>query len=76
MNDNNYQNPWDDECYFEDTAPLIETEREYIKLERLPRGLDFTEKYCGTVYTVKSFFNPDAEDCIYRKVSRMISDSK
>ncbi len=54
------------------TAPLIETGRKNYPLAWFPEGLDFTKTIGGTTYSVRSYFNPKAGECLYAKVNRLI----
>lgn len=55
---------------------LIETGRKPMRLEKMPKDLDFSKTIGNTTYTVKSHFNPNASECIFRKVIRMAFDRK
>ena len=47
-----------------------------IPLEKNPNHLDFEETIGVTTYIVKSFFDSDTEEDIFRKVIRLMNDSK
>lgn len=51
--------------------PLIETGREKLYLKKLPNNLDFSKTIGNTIYTVKSHFDQNASECIFRKIIRM-----
>jgi len=57
-------------------VPLIDTGRKPIPLERFPKDLNFTETIGGTTYTVRSFFNPNAEESIIATICRMVMGDK
>lgn len=47
-----------------------------MPLERKPAYLDFEESIGGTTYIVKSFFDDNSKEDMFRKVVRLMSDSK
>ena len=54
--------------------PLIETGREWLPLEKYPKGLDFTKAIGSTTYAVKSHFNPNASESMLRIILRWIDN--
>ena len=52
--------------------PIIDTGREQIPLVKCPPDLDFVKTIGGTTYTVRSHFNPDADECLLQIVSRLM----
>ena len=56
--------------------PIIDTGREQIPLMKCPSDLDFTKTISGTVYTVRSHFNPNADECLLQIVNRLMFGDK
>ena len=56
------------------TPPLINSGRKKIPLVKYPDDLDFSKAIGGTTYTVKSHFDPDADECLFGIVSRWIDN--
>jgi len=52
--------------------PFIDTEREQIPLVKCPTDLDFVKTTGGTTYTVRSHFNPAADECLFQIVNRLM----
>ncbi|MCL2856726.1 MAG: transposon-encoded TnpW family protein [Oscillospiraceae bacterium] len=52
--------------------PLIDTGREPLVLSKYPKDLDFTKIIGGTTYTVKSHFNPNANESMLRIILRWL----
>jgi len=52
--------------------PLIDIGRERLHLEKYPKDLDFSKAIGGTTYTVKSHFNPSANETLLRIVLRWL----
>ena len=52
--------------------PIIDTGREPLPLERMPADLDFVKVIGGTTYTVRSHFNPDAEEDLLQIICRLM----
>ena len=80
MQDNNvrqaikYINRDDWREYSETYKPLIDTRRKLTPLEKYPKDLDFSKTIGNTTYVVKSHFNKNAEECILKKMCRIILD--
>lgn len=70
MQDNNWKN------YAGSQKPAIDTGRKKIPLTKYPQDLDFVKTIGGTTYVVKSHFNPNADECLLAKVSRLFYDNK
>lgn len=54
--------------------PLVDTGRERLPLMKYPKDLDFTKTIGGTTYTIKSYFDPQANESILRIVLRWCED--
>jgi len=54
--------------------PLIDTNREPLPLEKHPKALDFSKAIGGTIYTVKSRFNRNANESLLAIVMRWIDN--
>lgn len=67
-------NNWKDNA--NNRKSLVDTGRKPIPLVKYPQDLDFTKTVGSTTYVVKSHFNPNADECLLAKVSRLFSDSK
>ena len=52
--------------------PLIDTGRKKFPLSKFPPGLDFSKTIGNTTYTVRSYFNPKASECLYAKINRLM----
>ena len=53
------------------TAPLlINSGRKKIPLVKIPDDLDFSKAFGGTTYTVRSHFDPVADECLFGIVSQ------
>ena len=74
MSDKEYleETEYDYDYDFEDRPPIIETGREYLKLERVPKDLDFVKVIGGTTYTVRSHFNPKAKEDFLQIINRLM----
>ena len=55
-----------------DCEPIIDIGREPIPLLKCPADLDFVKTIGGTTYTVRSHFNPNADECLLQTVNRMM----
>ena len=62
--------------YKKSNKSLVDTGRERLHLEKYPKDLDFSKTIGGTTYTVKSHFNPNADETLLGIVLRwMDSDT-
>ena len=52
--------------------PIIDTGREMIPIVKCPADLDFVKVIGGTTYTVRSHFNPDAEEDLLQIICRLM----
>lgn len=56
--------------------PLIDTNRTAIPLMKHPQDLDFSKTVGYTTYVVKSHFNPQGNESLLIKVSRLMGNRK
>ena len=66
MNNNDWQE------YARNYKPLVDTGREPLPLSKYPDDLDFSKTVGGTIYVVKSRFNPQANESLLRIILRMM----
>ena len=52
--------------------PIVDTGREPLSLEKCPADLDFVKVVGGTTYTIRSHFNPNADECLFQIVNRLM----
>ena len=61
------------EKYYNQLANMSPEERKYfLKNSLFNQPIDFEKEIDGTVYSVKTFFNPDAKDSIQEKMIRIL----
>ncbi len=61
------------EKYYNQLANMSPEERKYfLKNSLFNQPIDFEKEIDGTVYSVKTFFNPDAKESIQEKMIRIL----
>ena len=60
--------------YTDSCKPLVDIAREPLPLSKYPKDLDFSKTIGNTTYTVKSHFNPNANESLLGIVLRWMDD--
>jgi len=55
--------------------PLVNTGRKMMELKKYPEDLDFSKTIGGTTYVVKSHFNPQASESMFRTILRWMDNN-
>jgi hypothetical protein len=61
--------------YADNYKPLVDTGRKPLPLEKYPKSLDFSTTIGGTSYTVKSHFNPQANESLLCIILRWVENN-
>ena len=61
---------------YEKLSKMTPQERKDWYMDRYNPSLNFKKKIDGTVYLVRTYFNPNASEAIFDKVSRLIEEEK